>query len=112
MGIIFFGRKRTAIDIGEAFLKCPACESHKWADIMVFSLYFHIYWVPIFPYDKEVNIICKDCELKRFEMPFNEQSIGNLNEVKYKYKHPWRTYTGISIFLLLVLGIIISQMVS
>src|SRR5258708_32665224 len=28
---------------------------------MVSSVYFHLYWIPMFPYDKEATVICHKC---------------------------------------------------
>ena len=111
MGIIFFGSKQTSIGIDEFMIKCPCCEAHSWADIMVLSKYFHIYWVPMFPFEKDVNIICQKCGLKRYDVPFESSIMNNYNEVKGKFRHPWFTYIGVGtltlIFVLISLAAIL-----
>jgi hypothetical protein len=78
---------------------------------MVLSRYFHIYWVPMFPFEKDVNIIWQKCELKHYDVPFASSMIKNYNEVKGKFRHPWFTYIGVGtltpIFLLIILAAIL-----
>ena len=108
MGFIIYGRKTVNIGYDEFLVKCPACESSNWADIMVVSSYYHMYWIPIFPYEKEANIICRKCGLKRYEVPFTSKLISNFEEVKGKFRHPWYTYLGLGILAAVILSIIIS----
>ena len=108
MAFIVYGRHRAPIDLGEAFVKCPHCEAHNWADMMVYSNYYHVYWIPMFPFDKEANLICTKCGLKRYGMGFSNKLLDNFDELKKKFKHPWYTYIGIAAFLLIVIGGILS----
>ena len=109
MGIIIFGHKKTPIDFDEFLVKCPTCEFHSWADIMVLSVYFHFYWIPIFPFDKEANIICKKCGLKRYGRSFDSSLINNYNEIKDRFHHPWFTYSGAAFLTLIFIVIILSS---
>jgi hypothetical protein len=111
MGIIFYGSKQIPIGYEEIFVKCPCCETHNWADIMVISKYFHIYWLPMFPFDKAANLICKKCGLKRYELSFDDRLISNFEEIKGKFRHPWFTYSGIGLFSFIVLAIIAASAV-
>lgn len=102
MGILIYGHAKTINGIDEAFVYCPSCEKSSWADIMVEGIYFHIYWVPIFPFDKTLNMICKECGLKRFGLPFNPTFLPNYYEIRNKYRHPFKTY-----FLLIILSLMV-----
>jgi hypothetical protein len=53
---------------------------------------FHIYFLPLFPLSKEVNIICKKCGLGRYGSAFNSGILKNYAALKGKFKHPWYTY--------------------
>ena len=44
MGLIWFGVKKANIGIDEFTVRCPACEADNYADIMIASNYFHIYF--------------------------------------------------------------------
>lgn len=103
---IFFGVNEVPIGIDENLVRCPSCEGYNLADIMVISKYFHFFWIPIFPMEKDLNVICKTCGLKRYGMNFDSNIISNYNEIKAKFKHPWFTYIGTTIFLLIFISII------
>lgn len=78
---------------------------------MVMSEYYHFYYVPLFPFDKNANVVCKKCGLKRYGIGFDKKLIKNLEEVKHQYKHPWFTYIGVSITLFLVTMLIIKAII-
>lgn len=92
-----YGVTQSPIDIGEYLVKCPSCESDQWADVMILSSYYYYFVVPIFPCGKEANVICKKCGLKRNGASFDSKLIGNYEEIKRYYKHPWFTYIGVGI---------------
>ena len=108
--ILIYGRKKAYINIGEINIKCPSCESHNWADMMVYSYYYHIFWVPIFPFDKEASVACQKCGLRRHELSFSERLISNFDEIKDKYRHPWYTYIGIGAFTLLIVLVVLAAL--
>lgn len=108
---IFFGVKEVPIGIDEFLVKCPSCEGHSLADILVISKYFHFFWIPFFPIEKDANVICKTCGLRRYGMIFDSNLINNYNEVKGKFKHPWFTYIGSAVFILIFVSIILASIV-
>jgi len=103
MGLIFFGVKKATIGLDEMLVKCPSCEADNFADIMITSNYYHIYFVPIFPFEKEANIICQKCGLKRYDVPFNARTFKNYAGVKNKFRHPWYTYFFVGVMALVIL---------
>lgn len=111
MGIIIYGNKQTPIGFDEFLVKCPCCETHSWADVMVLSNYYHMYWIPMFPFDKNANIICKECGLKRYGRSFDSNLISNYREVKSNFRHPWFTYLGVGILSLLFLAVIVAAII-
>ena len=108
MALIIFGIKETPIGIDERLVKCPSCEKHSWADMMVVSKYFHFFWIPFLPTEKEMNIICKECGLKRYGLYFDSNFISNFEEVKGKFRHPKFTYIGLALIITFVLAIILT----
>ena len=96
---IKYGIERTPIGIDEYLVKCPSCESEQWADVMVFSVYSHFWFIPLFPNDKDALVICKKCGLKRNGVPFDSNFISNFHEVKNRYRHKWFTYIGVTIIV-------------
>jgi hypothetical protein len=110
MGIVIFGEKQTPIGVEELLIKCPSCESHSWADAMISSSYFHFYYVPIFPFDKSADVICKKCGIKRYGRSFNASLVDNYDEIGHRFRHPLFTYTGAAICLLLIIAAVLSAM--
>jgi len=107
-----YGIERANIDTGEFLVKCPSCETDQWAEVMVSSVYSHIYYIPLFPNDKDAYVCCEKCGLKRYGVPFNAKLIDNFEDVKRNYRHPWYTYIGAGIiafpFLLLFIFLLIN----
>jgi C4-type Zn-finger protein len=99
--MIIFGQNETIAGMDEFYIRCPVCEGSNWADVMVTSKYFHIFWIPIFPVGKDANVICKTCGVKRFGLDLDEKLIGSeYINAKTKFRHPRFTYLGIAIFAL------------
>ena len=106
MGIIFFGTQKSIIGLDEIFRYCPSCEANTTADIMVSSIYYHMYFLPIFPVSKEVDIVCQICGLRSYGIAFNSKTINNYEEIRSKFRHPWYTYAFVT-FIALIIGIAI-----
>ncbi len=107
MGIIFFGAKSIPIGIDEQMVYCQSCEAHCMADLMILSSYFHIYYLPLFPVAKEINIVCQACGLKNYGLPLNSKTVNNAGELKKKFWHPWYTYIFPALVILLIIVAII-----
>ena len=106
---IFYGTKQVTIGMGEFLIKCPSCEKHSWAEILVTSKYYHVYGLPMMPEGKEANIIFNSCGLKRYGLPFDADLIGNFNEVKSAYRQPWFVYKGLAISILPIMTVILAR---
>jgi zinc-ribbon family len=111
MAFIEIGTNQIPLGVDELLIHCPSCESSQWSDIMVTGKYFQIYWIPVFPIDKQLNIICKKCGLKRYRLPFNARIISNYDEIKSRFPHRWFTYSGIGSFVLIIITFIILRIV-
>ena len=92
MGPLIYGVKKATIGMEEMMVKCPSCEVDNYADVMITSNYYHFWYVPIFPFEKEANIVYQKCRLRRYNVPFNSRTFKNYDEVKHKFRHPWYTY--------------------
>ncbi|GAB2805810.1 hypothetical protein [Ferruginibacter profundus] len=110
-----YGIARTPIGVGEYLIKCPSCETHQWAELLVSGVYSHVWFIPIMPNDKDAMVVCKKCGLKRYGVPFDARLISNYDDVKKLYRHKLFTYTGAIIIafpFILWLLIIISRWLS
>lgn len=111
MGFIIYGVQQANIGIDEFMIKCPSCEADNFADVMIISNYYHIYFLPIVPFEKEANIICKKCGLKRYHVPFVPKFFKNYYEIKSGFKHPIYTYSLVLLITILVLLAIAISMI-
>ena len=107
LGIKFYGVHKATIGMGEFMVYCPSCEADNFADFMATSNYYHFYFVPVFPFEKEANIVCQKCGLKRYEVPFKSKVVQNIFEVNSKFKHPWYTYAFLLVIAFIILLIAI-----
>jgi hypothetical protein len=103
---IIFGENQRAIGVDEFPINCPSCEKESIADIMVLGKYFHIFALPIIPIEKNANIICKECGLKRSDVPFNTNVFNNYKQISTGFRYPWYMYIGLSVVVILIMIII------
>jgi hypothetical protein len=109
MGLIIYGHSKTPIGFDEVLVRCPSCEKSSWADLLVESQYFHIYWLPVFPFDKLANLICHDCGLKRYGIPFDPNLLSNYSEIKPKFRHPIKTFIPLLILAFAIIVAIVAM---
>jgi hypothetical protein len=112
MAHVIYGFKEKIIGIHEALLRCPCCESHQQADMIIIGHYCHIYWVPFCPTDKTATTFCTKCGLKRADLSFDQNLLSDYEEIKNKFRHPWYFYIGagaLVFFGLLIAGSIIFE---
>lgn len=106
--LVFYGTKTVPIGTDEITMRCPSCEAHASADLMVSSKYFHIYFLPMSPYSKEAYVVCHKCGLKRAGLPFDRDLFSSYYEIKSKFRHPFYTYAGVAIIGgIILLGMVI-----
>lgn len=71
--MIFFGSRSKVIQ-GEGIqgVACSNCDSDEFHTFGVLK-YFHVYWIPTFPFSKQPGIECKNCKntLIGKEVPMN-----------------------------------------
>jgi hypothetical protein len=107
--MIIYGFKRTTIGFQEQSIKCPSCEKESMADLMITARYLHIFWIPFFPLGKRLDIICKECGLRKQDLYLDTKLIINGNEIKKSFRYPFFTYIGFIILLLFIISVIVSK---
>ena len=106
--LILFGSRKTLSGTLDAFMyECPYCEKSNTTTLFVYSWYYHIFWIPIFPFSKEAFALCSDCKAKRNELKFGTKLVSEFKENKKMFRHPWWTWTFTIIFIILIVSIII-----
>lgn len=112
MAFILYGVKKANIGIDEVLSYCPSCEADKFQDILVTSNYYHFYYIPVFPIEKEISFTCNTCGLRRIDVPLTERALKNSAEINRKFRHTWYTYIVTLLFALLVIIAILLNITS
>ena len=70
--IIFGSRSKVIQGEGVQGVACSNCESDHLHTFGVLK-YFHVYWIPTFPFSKQPGIECKNCKMTLIgkEVPMN-----------------------------------------
>lgn len=103
--MIFFGRKEKQIKHGRIKnVICPECKENATFDYWIFTKYFHVYWIPFFPYKKVTLVDCEECgsaiEPKQFSVNI-KQKLQREHELN-PARNPIWTYSGIIVLLILI----------
>lgn len=105
--MIIFGSKGTQIGSTTCNTAvCTHCQS-KTFNIYTYSRYFHIFWIPIFPYQKKYLAECTHCKKtyaqKGFTPSMNEAVAQN------PVKMPIWQFSGLLIFAVFVLIVVVKS---
>jgi hypothetical protein len=106
--LIFFGSRSTLSGTAEVFMyECPFCEKNNSTSLFVYSRYYHVFWIPVFPYSKEAFALCSECKTKRSELKFGPKLVSEYRDCKKRFRHPWWTWSWTIIFISVILAIVI-----
>jgi hypothetical protein len=106
---VIYGKQSTVKGGEEVFLyQCPFCEKVGTTSLYLQSWYYHIFWIPFLPFEKQGKSLCSECGAKRTELQFGPKLLEEYRIIKHKFKHPWWTYTITILLLLLIISIIIA----
>jgi hypothetical protein len=73
-----------------------------------FSRYFHIFWIPVFPYKKEAITQCNHCKQILNKKEFSSDLLSQYEEMKANIKKPYWQYIGAVLFAVLIISVIAS----
>ncbi|WP_316804939.1 zinc-ribbon domain-containing protein [Pedobacter nototheniae] len=107
--IFFFGtRNSTILTEKLADTSCTYCKEQDTVFITVFSSYFHIFWIPIFPVGKKYFSHCLHCKqtLSRNQMPFTYKD--GIAEISKRAKVPLWQFIGLILISIPILFGLIS----
>lgn len=75
---------------------CQSCDKVN-VSLIVRSSYFHILWIPVFPYKKENILACENCRSTN-SLISESPEINHLgNQLKSNSRHPYYLFSGLSI---------------
>ena len=82
---------------------CPACQSPNSLHVALVSRYAHIYWVPLFPYQKIAVTQCAHCQASWEEKQLPPALAPAVRRVKQSRRAPYWTWAGLAIIAALSL---------
>ncbi len=97
--MIVYGNKATKTGHQNLFgTKCSHCGTKDSLEMYTFSRYFHLFWIPVFPYKKEAVTQCNHCKQVLNKKEFHSELLSQYEEMKATAKTPYWQYIGLLIF--------------
>jgi hypothetical protein len=81
---------------------CPACGTGNALRTSIFSRYAHVYWIPLFPYQKIAVVQCGTCGWDTTTPP--TELAPAVHELKKQVSSPFWTWSGLGALALLLVG--------
>lgn len=81
---------------------CPACGTGNALRTSIFSRYAHVYWIPLFPYQKVAVVQCGACGWDTTAPP--TELAPAVRDLKEQVNYPFWTWSGLAALALLLLG--------
>lgn len=86
---------KKSVTFGEGCKECGSQKTH----IVGYSKYFHLFWIPMFPYKKTLEILCDNCNYLGTPDGFKGRSHDIYKSKKSKVKSPFYMYSGTILIL-------------
>jgi len=80
---------------------CTNCESTN-THMSMYAHYFHVFWIPIFPFKKKVTIQCGDCGHEVKQKNMDDQYKNVAVEMKKRKPFPKYMFSGLAIIFILI----------
>lgn len=95
-----YGTKNVVLGLHDPYpFQCPHCKELGAVNFVLYGLYYHYWYIPIFPYEKDGYARCSNCEFKIDSIKYNRLTKDIFKSIKNKYRHPFYCYTGLALFL-------------
>ena len=107
-----FGTRSSQRAAEKVAVKCQYCQSPDSVWMYIYQSYFHIFWIPFFPYSTKSVTECSHCKQVLRSKEFDEDLRRSSDELKRRTKTPIWTFSLIILFFVLVLFITISAAIS
>ncbi len=81
--------------------ECPNCQQ-KQSVIAIFAKYVHIFWIPVFPYQKTAVIVCTNCKHETEEADIALGTKGATQQLKSAVPIPKYMFSGLALILIAI----------
>jgi antitoxin component YwqK of YwqJK toxin-antitoxin module len=80
--------------------KCPHCGEFE-ISFHFFKKYFHIFWIPVFPYGSRKVALCEKCRID-YQESIPESLQSDMERARSRASFPWQVFSGL---VILIIGI-------
>ncbi len=97
--MLIYGQKSTQLTTKALDdITCESCGATGTTDLTIYTLYFHLFWIPTFPFSKSGYSHCRNCQLtlEKGDMPLSIET--TYEELKKESKSPLWSFAGILVF--------------
>lgn len=84
-------------------VKCPNCGGHKQVNIQGITKRFYVFWIPVFPLNKEFYVKCLHCKGVYNKYNMNKEKYREIDLEVRRRSSPVRKYKPVFILALVVL---------
>ena len=100
--MIFYGTNSFHIRTDKIKSVCTNCNSENTTSVNIFSQYFHVFWIPVFPFRKYSVTNCTHCQLSSDKSQYSNEIKDKINIIKKTARTPLKTFAGLLIVGLLI----------
>lgn len=98
--IIFGTRTSSYRPYNNTAFDCDHCGSKASVDIFFATRYFHIFWIPVFPFSKTGMSQCQHCKRAQYRGQMSAQMQTCHDDARGRAKTPVRYFTGLILVVL------------
>ncbi len=107
--MVIFGHRATKTGHQSLFgTTCQHCGTKNTLEMYTFSRYFHVFWIPCFPYRKEAVTQCNHCKQVLHKKEFSADLLQSYEEMKANTKTPYWQFIGAVLFSVLIISVVLS----
>ena len=107
--MIIIGYKATKTGHQHLFnSKCSHCAVKGEMEMNTFSRYFHVFWIPFCPYQKDAVTQCNHCKQVLHKKQFSAELESEYAQMKVNAKKTYWQFTGLGLFILFIMIVIYS----
>lgn len=83
-------------------VECENCKESA-SQISITSYYFHIFWIPLFPYSKKATIVCNHCSHVTSEKQMSPDFKAKVKDLKAAVPTPKYLFAGLGVIAALII---------
>ena len=95
--MIFYGTNGKLYATQAVAGTCPACQAPNTLTVSFISRYAHVYWIPLFPYQKLAVTQCRNCQAAWNEQELNPALAPAVRAAKKRSRAPYWTWAGLAL---------------